>query len=263
MGMDAPRPVCLITGGASGLGRAAAHRFGQAGYDLVIGDIDTESGQETAAELQRAGIEAKFVRTDVADPLSVGTLVETTMQTFGRLNCAVNSAAIEGKRGLITEYEDAEVRKIFSVNFMGVFSALRHEIAAMLKSGGGSIVNIGSSAGLRGTPHMAAYSSMKHALIGLTRAAALEYAGQGIRVNIVSPGSFKTPMSVRLYGEEVDNVLASVTPLLRAGSAEEIAEAIFWLGSPASSFVTGANLAADGGKTAGAMLGVNAVWRTK
>src|SRR5690606_20248987 len=123
-----------------------------------------------------------------------------------------------------------------------------------LKSGGGAIVNIGSSAGLRGTPRMAVYSAMKHALVGLTRAAALEYAGRGIRINLISPGSFRTPMSERLYGENVDQVLASVTPMLRAGGVEEIAEAVFWLGSPAASFITGANLAADGGKTAGAML---------
>lgn len=260
--MSAPRPVCLITGGASGLGQAAARRFARAGYDLVIGDINPEGGEQAAAELRSTGIDARFVRVDVADPRSVGILVETTVDAFGRLDCAVNNAAIEGKRGFIAEYDEAEVQKIFAINFMGVFSALKHEIAAMMKTGGGAIVNIGSSAGMRGTPRMAAYSSMKHALVGLTRAAALEYAGQGIRVNIVSPGSFRTPMSERLYGEDVDNVLASVTPLLRVGSVDEIAEAIFWLCSPASSFVTGANLAADGGKTAGAMLGVNAVWRT-
>jgi NAD(P)-dependent dehydrogenase (short-subunit alcohol dehydrogenase family) len=259
--MSAPRPVCLITGGAGGLGRATARRFARAGYDLVIGDINPEGGEEAAAELNGTGIEARFVWTDVADPDSVATLIATALETFGRLDCAVNNAAIEGRRGFIAEYDEDEVRKIFAINFMGAFCALKHEIAAMLKTGGGAIVNIGSSAGMRGTPRMAAYSAIKHALLGLTRSAALEYAGQGIRVNIVSPGSFRTPMSERLYGEDVENILTSVTPLLRAGSVDEIAEAVFWLCSPAASFVTGANLAVDGGKTAGAMLGVNAVWR--
>lgn len=260
--MGSRRPVCLITGGAGGLGSAAARRFARAGHDLVIGDIDAEAGERTAAELAGSGIEAKFVETDVSKPPSVEALVEAALTAFGRLDCAVNNAGIEGRRGFVAEYDEAEVQRLFSVNFMGVFSALKHEIAAMLETGGGAIVNIGSSAGMRGTPRMAAYSSMKHALVGLTRAAALEYADRGVRINLVSPGSFRTPMSERLYGEDVDNLLASVTPMLRAGGIDEIAEAIFWLCSGASSFVTGANLAVDGGKTAGAMLGVNAVWRT-
>jgi len=255
--------VCLITGGASGLGRATSLRFARDGYDVVIGDHDAAGGEETVKQIKAAGGSAIFLRTDVSVPAEVQALVELAIRTHGRLDCAVNNAAIEGKRGFLIDYAEEEARRLYDVNFMGVFSAMKHEIKAMLQTGGGAIVNVGSSAGLRGTPRMAAYCATKHALVGLTKSAALEYGEKNIRVNIIAPGSFRTPMSERLYGKDIDTAISSVTPLRRVGSADEVAEAIFWLASPASSFVTGASLNVDGGKLAGPVMGVTALWKVE
>ena len=255
--------VCLITGGASGLGRATSMRFARDGYHVVIGDRDVAGGEETLSLIQAAGGSAQFLRTDVAVPAEVQALVELAASKHGRLDCAVNNAAIEGARGFLVDYEEDEARRLYDINFMGVFTAMKHEIRAMLKTGGGAIVNVGSSAGLRGTPRMAAYCATKHALVGLTKSAALEYGEKGIRVNIIAPGSFRTPMSERLYGKDIDTAISSVTPLRRVGSAEEVAEAIYWLASPASSFVTGTSLNVDGGKLAGPVMGVTALWKVE
>jgi NAD(P)-dependent dehydrogenase (short-subunit alcohol dehydrogenase family) len=260
--MTSPDPkVCLITGGASGLGRAASLRFARDGYDVVIGDLDAAGGEETAAQIRAAGGRATFVPTDVAVPADVQAFVDLAIRTHGRLDCAVNNAGVEGTRGFLVDYSEDEARRLYDINFMGVFTAMKHEIKAMLKTGGGAIVNVGSSAGLRGTPRMAAYCATKHALEGLTKSAALEYGEKGIRVNIIAPGSFRTPMSERLYGKDIDTAISSVTPLKRVGSVEEVAEAIYWLASPASSFVTGASLNVDGGKLAGPVMGVTALWK--
>ncbi|MEO8296412.1 MAG: glucose 1-dehydrogenase [Burkholderiales bacterium] len=257
------RKVCLVTGGASGLGRATSLRFARDGYDVVIGDRDVAGGEETVALITAAGGSAIFLPTDVTVPAEVKRLVEAATATFGRLDCAVNNAGAEGKRGFLVDYDEEEARRLYDINFMGVFTAMKHEIKAMLASGGGAIVNVGSSAGLRGTPRMAAYCATKHALVGLTKSAALEYGEQGIRVNIIAPGSFRTPMSERLYGKDIDTAISSVTPLRRVGEAAEVAEAIYWLASPASSFVTGASLNVDGGKLAGPVMGVTALWKVE
>jgi NAD(P)-dependent dehydrogenase (short-subunit alcohol dehydrogenase family) len=255
--------VCLITGGASGLGRATSLRFARDGYDVVIGDRDTAGGEETVAQIRADGGSATFLRTDVSVPSEVQALVDQAIRTHGRLDCAVNNAAIEGRRGFLVDYSEDEARRLYDINFMGVFTAMKHEIKAMLKNGGGAIVNVGSTSGHRGTPRMAAYCATKHALVGLTKSAALEYGEQGIRVNIIAPGSFRTPMSERLYGKDIDTAMSSVTPLRRVGSAAEVAEAIYWLASPASSFVTGASLNVDGGILAGPVMGVSALWKVE
>lgn len=257
------KKVCVVTGGASGLGRATSLRFARDGYDVVIGDRDVEGGEETVAQIKAAGGSASFLRTDVAVPAEVQALVESATSTHGRLDCAVNNAGMLGARGFLVDYAEEDARKLYDVNFMGVFTAMKHQIKAMLKTGGGAIVNVGSSAGLRGTPRMAAYCATKHALEGLTKSAALEYGEKGIRVNIIAPGSFRTPMSEKLYGKDIDAAISSVTPLRRVGSAGEVAEAIFWLASPASSFVTGASLNVDGGKLAGPVMGVTALWKVE
>jgi NAD(P)-dependent dehydrogenase (short-subunit alcohol dehydrogenase family) len=255
--------TCLVTGGASGLGRETAFRFAKAGYNVVIGDIDENAGAQTAADIVGRGGQALFQRTDVARSDDLRDLVSLAVDSFGKLDCAVNNAGIEGRRCYLTEFDESEAQKLFEVNFLGVFSAMKHEIRAMIQTGGGAIVNVGSSAGLRGTPRMAAYCGTKHALEGLTKSAALEYASQGIRVNIIAPGSFRTPMSERLYGADIDQSISSVTPMRRVGDPAEVAQAIYWLASPEASFVTGASLNVDGGKMAGPVIGVTALWKAE
>lgn len=259
--MTEDRKVCLVTGGSSGVGQATAKMFAAREYAVVIGDVNEAGGAETEAAILASGGVAVFRKTDVSREDEVEALVGLARDRFGRLDCAVNNAGIEGRPGLLTGFHADEVQQLWNVNFMGVFFGMKHQIPLLLESGQGAIVNVGSSASLRGTPNLAAYSSTKHALVGLTKAAALEFGDAGIRVNIIAPGSFHTPMSERVHGEKFRENIVRVTPLRRVGTADEIAETIFWLGSPQSSFVTGAVLAVDGGKLAGPIPGETALWK--
>lgn len=259
MGQD--QKICLITGAASGVGRATAIIFAARGYAVILGDVNEEGGAEVEAAIISNGGTAIFRKTDVSRESDDKALVDLARERFGRLDCAVNNAGIEGRPGPLTGFSAEEIQRLWDVNFMGVFLGMKYQIPLMQETGGGAIVNVGSSAGLRGTPNLAAYSSTKHALVGLTKAAALEFGDAGIRVNIIAPGSFHTPMSERVHGEKFRENILRVTPLRRVGTAEEIAESIFWLGSPQSSFVTGATLTVDGGKLAGPIPGETALWK--
>jgi NAD(P)-dependent dehydrogenase (short-subunit alcohol dehydrogenase family) len=246
--------VCLITGGGSGLGRTIARRMAQQGCAIAIGDVDLQGAEETARLIEAQGGACIIRQTDVSRSDDVRILVEETVRAFGGLDYAVNNAAIEGSKAMLADYNEAEWSRIVSVNLIGVFLCIRHELPQLLARGSGSIVNVGSTAALRGVPMMSAYVAAKTALVGLTKTVALEVADKKIRVNLVCPGSLVTPMSERLYGQNVDALLADRTPMRRAGQLDEMAEPILWLCSEASTFVTGTVLTVDGGKTAGQML---------
>jgi NAD(P)-dependent dehydrogenase (short-subunit alcohol dehydrogenase family) len=246
--------VALVTGGGSGIGRAAALAFAEAGAKVVVSGRREAEGFETIALIKKAGGQGTFVRGDVSNEADVEKLVAQTVKTYGRLDAAFNNAGIEGEIGKPThEQSVANYRSVMDINVLGVLLAMKHEIGAMLKNGGGSIVNNASVGGLVGFPGVSVYVASKHAVLGLTKTAALEYAKQGIRVNAVSPGGIETPMLNRFTGgpgTDFSNQLAGMHPIGRVGRPEEIAEAVVWLCSDKASFVSGVSLAADGGFTA-------------
>lgn len=245
--------VALITGATSGIGRAAALAFAREGARVVVSGRREREGHETVALIEEAGGKATFVRADMTREPEVDALVKATLAAYGRLDVAFNNAGVEGTLGPIHEQTVENYRHIMDANVLGVFFSLKHEIAAMLQNGGGAIVNNASVAGLVGLPGAALYVASKHAVLGLTKAAALEYATQGIRVNAVSPGAIETPMFDRFtaaLGAESHHQIAALHPMGRTGQPKEIADAVLWLCSDQASFVTGQSLAADGGWTA-------------
>ena len=238
--------VALVTGGGSGLGRACAVAFGAAGADVMVADVDTDGGAETVKLVDG---DAEFVETDVTDPESVAAMVAATVERFGRLDAAVNNAGTTGAGAPVADYSLDDWNRTIALNLTGVFLCLKHEIPAMIESGGGAIVNMSSGAGLVGFPGLPAYVASKHGVIGLTRAAALEYVGAGVRVNAVCPGSTRTPMLERFMGGDptIEKMMENAAPIKRLGRPEEIAEAVVWLCSDAASFVVGHAMAVDGG----------------
>ncbi|MEX0695691.1 MAG: glucose 1-dehydrogenase [Rhodospirillales bacterium] len=242
--------ICIVTGGASGLGRAIACALAQQGAAVAIGDLQHDAGALLVDEIESSGGTAVYWPLDVTDSPTVANFIEQTMDRFGRIDCAVNNAGIEGARNSLGDYGEREWLRVIDVNLTGVFYCMKHEIAAMRQTGSGSIVNIGSTASLRGTPSMGAYSAAKHGIIGLTKTAALEYAGENIRVNALCPGSFRTPMSERLNNGDFTAV-ENRTPMQRVASAMEIATTVVWLCLGDSTFITGAAIPVDGGKLAG------------
>jgi NAD(P)-dependent dehydrogenase (short-subunit alcohol dehydrogenase family) len=247
--------TALVTGAGSGIGRATSLELARNGARLVVADVNEDGGRETVDTVEKAGGEAIFVRADVTSSADVRAMIRTTIDSFGRLDCAVNNAGIGGTTGgrryVTHEYPDEWWDRIIAVNLTGVFLCLKHEIGQMLEQGGGAIVNIASIAGLVGgfgTP----YSASKHGVVGVTRNTALEYARSGIRVNAVCPGVVETPM-VEAFFEAVPGVeerLRETEPIGRFSAPSEIAAAITWLLSDAASFVTGVALPVDGGWTA-------------
>lgn len=241
--------VALITGAGSGIGRATALIFAREGARLVLSDIAAENGEESLRMVREAGAEAAFVRSDVAKLTEVEALVAGAVSSFGRLDCAFNNAGIDGRMGKVTECSEENWNRTIGVNLTGVFFCMKAEIPQMLRQGGGAIVNTASAAGLTGSPGLPAYVASKHGVVGLTRAAALEYGREKIRVNCVCPGPIRTPMLGRLLTSrpEMEHRFASAEPLKRLGEPSEIGEAVAWLCSDAASYVTGHAMSVDGG----------------
>lgn len=242
--------VALVTGAGSGIGQATAQQFAALGAKVALLDRDEQAGGETLELILQAGGEAFFCATDVSNEDSVAAAVAETISRFGRLDAAHNNAGISPDTGTTTECSREVWDQIFAVNVTGIWLCMKHEIQAMLRTGGGAIVNTGSVSSLRAAPQLAAYVASKHALIGLTKVTALEYAGQNVRVNIVCPGVIITPMLEKKASEgmfSIEDYVKSSVPMGRAGQPDEIASAVTWACSDSASYLTGATLSVDGG----------------
>ena len=240
--------VALVTGASSGIGRASALEFAGLGAKVVIGDVAVKRGQETVNMIQEKGGEVLWVKTDVSQAAEVETLMDSAIETYGRLDCAFNNAGIL-RGGLIHEYSEENWDRVIEVNLKGIWLCMKYEIPHMLKQGGGTIVNISSSGGLVGLTGDPVYSASKHGIIGLTKSAALQYAKEGIRVNALCPGPTLSPPMRKLVERqpEMEAEMISSEPMGRWGDPREIAEAAVWLCSDAASFVTGHAMSVDGG----------------
>jgi NAD(P)-dependent dehydrogenase (short-subunit alcohol dehydrogenase family) len=245
-------PVVLITGALTGIGRAAATAFARMGSRVVVSGRREDAGEALATELQGLGAEAEFVRADVRNEDDVRRLVDRTVERFGRLDAAVNTAGTEGKPGPVVDQTAESYAATFDTNVLGTLLSLKHELRVMTAQGSGSIVNISSTYGHEGAKGASVYVGSKHAVEGITKSAALEAATSGVRVNAVAPGPTDTGMLNRFTGTaDRKAALLSGVPLGRIGQPDEIARAIVFLASDAASFVTGQIITADGGKTAG------------
>ena len=244
--------VILITGALTGIGRATAIAFAREGAHVVVCGRHDDAGNALVTELRAVGAEAEYIRADVRHEDDVRGLVDRTVKRFGRLDVAVNNAGTEGKPGPVTEQTAESYASTFDTNVLGTLLSLKHELRVMLPQRQGSIVNVSSTFGRAGGPGASVYVASKHAIEGLTKAAALEVAGSGVRVNVVAPGPIETGMLNRFTGdEEKKAALVSRVPLKRAGLPEEIAQTIVFLASEKASFITGVSIAVDGGKLAG------------
>ncbi len=238
--------VVFVTGAASGIGRAAALAFAAEGARVAILDRSASALEEVEVSLKNAGSEVLTIACDVSLPDQVEGAVRQVVDRFGRLDVAFNNAGVENKAAPVHEIELAEWDKILGINLRGTFLCMKHELAQMVKQGGGVVVNTSSGAGIRGVEGGAAYAASKHAIIGLTRSAALDYAKHHIRVNAVLPGNIETPMMDRFTGGDVQKAI-DLEPVGRLGKPEEIAEAVLWMASDLGGFVTGAATVIDGG----------------
>jgi NAD(P)-dependent dehydrogenase (short-subunit alcohol dehydrogenase family) len=247
--------VALVTGAASGIGREVALAFGKQGAKVVVSDVAKEGSDETARLIHEAGSEATFVQCDVTQSKQVEALISKAVETYGRLDAAVNNAGIEGTLVTTADYPEEMWNRVLSVNLTGHWLCMKYEIPQMLKQGSGSIVNMASILGIVGFATASAYTAAKHGVLGITQVAALEYATQGIRVNAICPGFIETPMVMQRgiavgTHPEAYQQLAALHPMKRLGKPREVAEAALWLCSDAASFVTGTALLVDGGYTA-------------
>jgi NAD(P)-dependent dehydrogenase (short-subunit alcohol dehydrogenase family) len=256
MGQDLKGKVALIFGATSGIGKATALAYAERGASIVISGRREKEGAETAEQIQKLGVPTLFVQADVSSEDDVKNVLAQTEKKFGRLDFAFNNAGLEEATGTLTQDKTVEeYRKIFDTNVLGVLLNMKYEIPLMLKSGGGAIVNNASVAGMIGMGTAGIYVASKHAVIGLTKSTALEYAKQNIRVNTVSPAAIETDMYNRFISssgnkEEVSEYMKSLHPVGRVGTPAEIASAVIFLNSAESGFITGTNLAVDGGFTA-------------
>jgi NAD(P)-dependent dehydrogenase (short-subunit alcohol dehydrogenase family) len=241
--------VALVTGAATGIGRAAALAFAQAGANVVVADIAAEAGAQTAFDITEAGGQARFLQVDVANGDAVAGMIEQTISWYGRLDYAHNNAGTLVQEVAIAEMEDAAWDRVLAVNLKGVFLCMKHEIRQMLAQGGGAIVNTTSVTAFRTVLNSAAYSSSKAGIVALTRIAAAENGQFGIRVNAIAPAGIDTPMLAAGLGDDAERRrnVAKTRVMRRLGSPEEAAQAVLWLCSDGASYITGHTLAVDGG----------------
>ncbi|OAI43277.1 short-chain dehydrogenase [Verrucomicrobia bacterium SCGC AG-212-E04] len=240
--------VVVITGGTSGIGRATAIAFAKEGVKVVVAGRREAEGAETVRLIENVGGMATFVQCDVTIEADIAALIAKTVETYGRLDFAFNNAGVEEPPCLVTDRKEEDIRRILDTNVLGVILSLKHEIPAILTSGGGAIVNNSSVAGLIGMRGVVTYNASKHAIIGITKSVALDYARKGIRINAVCPGGVASEMLDRLAPTpEQQALFASMHPVGRIGTPEEVASAVVYLCSPSASFITGHAFPIDGG----------------
>jgi NAD(P)-dependent dehydrogenase (short-subunit alcohol dehydrogenase family) len=244
--------VALVTGASSGMGQATAQAFAEAGASVALADVKEEAVQEAAEKLVSEGHRALAIACDVSDDAQVPAMVERTVAEFGRLDAAFNNAGVMAKMAPTAESTLKDFDRVTYVNLRGVWSCMKHELRQMELQGSGAIVNCSSIGGLRGDRGIQSYTASKHGVIGLTRAAALEYAAKGIRVNAVCPGTIDTAFARAVFKDEKEfEALSKALPIGRVGKPEEIASVVLWLCSPGASYVVGHALVVDGGQTVG------------
>jgi NAD(P)-dependent dehydrogenase (short-subunit alcohol dehydrogenase family) len=236
----------IVTGAASGIGKATAELFAKQGANVVLSDVQEALGKEATESIIAAGGKASFFKTDVSKPEEMEALVAFAVKTYGNLDAAVNNAGISGEINPVADMSIEGWHKVISINLNSLFYGMKYQIQAMLKNGSGSIVNISSILGSVGFAGSTGYTAAKHGVIGLTKAAALEYSAQGIRINAVGPGFIETPL-LSVLDAEIKKQLVALHPIGRLGQSEEVAELIYWLSSDKSSFVTGSYYPVDGG----------------
>jgi NAD(P)-dependent dehydrogenase (short-subunit alcohol dehydrogenase family) len=241
--------VAVVTGGASGIGRACALAFADTGAAVAVIDADGDGAAGTADAIRESGGEALALVADVADGEAVAEAFRQIDERFGRLDCAVNSAGVQGALGDAAECTEENWHRTIGINLTGIWLAMKHELPAMLRGDGGAIVNVASNFGLVGGPRMPAYAASKHGVVGLTKASALDYATRGIRINALCPGGTDTPMIHKATAVDPAEIMA-LHPMRRWARPEEIAATALWLCSPDAGYVTGAAIAADGGYVA-------------
>lgn len=240
--------VALVTGAGSGIGRATAELFAREGARVVVADIDVPSGEQTVTTINDTGGEAIFIRTDVSQSVDVQALIAQIIETYGRLDCACNNAGLQGDEVPTAECSEENWDYVIAVNLKGVWLCMKYEIIEMLKTGGGAIVNMSSVNAFTAWRNLPPYVASKHAINGLTKVAAIEYASKGIRINAVAPGTILTPMNVSRLADPVSEAnMVALSPIGRLGTPEEIAEAVVWLCTDAASYVVGHCLLVDGG----------------